>query len=197
MLPDNEGYQCRVLELHDYEALGALMESRDSFLAIAPESLKMHREISISTAYDLLKVGPSVGTIFGAYDAQGQLWGVAFTAISSAQPCYFLNKAYTRPGAQRSLLPNLFEFLILHYEKLGYQRFCTLYREQDIATYHRLWRTTTVLRNYVSYSDLRTEVNERPKYSDYWELMYGRILYPVPMVVRAFVRKSETMYFNE
>lgn len=183
------------LTLAQYADLEELMSSRSRFLAVAGDNAEAFRKIGLTTAYDLLSVGPDVGRVFGRYENE-KLVGAAFTVISSTHPCYYLNKAYTTSDADLTVLPSLFEFLISEYEKLGYKRFYTLYRKQDIPTYHRLWRTSKVLTNYVSYTDYESAPNERPKHSDFWELMYGRSLYPVEMVVRAFIRKDETMFFN-
>lgn len=187
----------KVLELKDYDDLVGLMLSRSSFLAVPEQAIHTHKMVSMANARDLLSVGQGVGRIFGLYDDQQILQGVVFTAISQAQPCYFVNKAYTRPDSPGQTLPMLFEFLIKTYEGLGYRRFYTMYREQDIEVYHKLWRTSTVLKDYISYSDLEVKPNTRPKHSDFWELMFGRMLFETTMVIRGFVNKNANMYFNE
>lgn len=188
----------RQLSPEDYSQLANLMESRNSFLGVpAGEATALHKTISLSTAKDLLDVGPSLGRIFGLYDEAGTMDAAVFTVVSQSHPCYYVNKAYTRPGVSLDVLPQLFKALICEYERLGYRRFYTLYRQDDIATYHKLWRTTTVLSNYITYSDLEIEPNIRPKHSDFWELLFGRSLYKSTMVVRGFVLKSESMFFNE
>lgn len=188
----------RLLSPADYPKLADLMESRSSFLGVpAGEATELHRMISLSTAKDLLDVGPSLGRIFGLYDEVGTMDAAVFTVISQSHPCYYVNKAYTRPGVGLDVLPQVFRALILEYENLGYRRFYTLYRQSDIATYHKLWRTLKVLSNYITYSDLEVEPNIRPKHSDFWELLFGRSLYKSTMVVRGFIRKSESMFFNE
>jgi hypothetical protein len=173
------------------------MESRSTFLGVpSGDATTLHRVISLATAKDLLAVGPSLGRVFGLY-TDGQLDAAVFTVVSTAHPCYYVNKAYTRPGSPLSVLSELFEHLIQVYEQLGYSRFYTLYRRDDIATYHKLWRTSKVLKNYITYSDLEIEPNIRPKHSDFWELLFGRSLYKATMVVRGFIRKSDSMFFNE
>ncbi len=188
---------CRELTLVDFDILKDLMLSRSRFLAVSEEGTAGHRQGSVASAFDMLYVGNSIGRIFGAFDSKGVLVGAAFTVVSSSHPCYYLNKAYTLANAEEQPLPQLFAYVISTYESLGYKRFYTLYRKQDIAIYHRLWRTSKVLANYVSYTDYESAPNERPKFKDYWELMYGRILYPVPMVVRGFVSKAANMFYNE
>jgi len=186
------------LTASDYPSLANLMESRSSFLGVpAGEATALHKTISLSTAKDLLDVGPSLGRIFGLYDETGTMDAAVFTVVSQSHPCYYVNKAYTRPGVGLDVLPQLFKDLIVEYERLGYRRFYTLYRQDDIATYHKLWRTTTVLSNYITYSDLEVAPNIRPKHSDFWELLFGRSLYKSTMVVRGFILKSESMFFNE
>ncbi len=188
----------RQLTPSDYAHLVDLMESRSTFLGVpAGEATTMHKVISLSTAKDLLDVGPGLGRIFGLYDEADTLDAAVFTVVSQSHPCYYVNKAYTRPGVSLDVLPQLFKHLICAYERLGYRRFYTLYREADIATYHKLWRTTSVLSEYITYSDLEIEPNIRPKHSDFWELLFGRSLYKSTMVVRGFIRKSESMFFNE
>jgi hypothetical protein len=182
----------------DYSRLALLMESRNTFLGVpAGDATNLHKVISLSTAKDLLAVGPSLGRIFGLYDEIGTLDAAVFTVVSQSHPCYYVNKAYTRPGVGLDVLPQLFKHVLVEYELLGYRRFYTLYRQDDIATYHKLWRTTKVLSNYITYSDLEIEPNIRPKHSDFWELLFGRSLYKSTMVVRGFIRKSESMFFNE
>ena len=183
------------LTLSNYADLEGLMTSRNRFLAVAGDNQDSFRKIGLTTAYDLLNVGPDVGRIFGAY-VDDALVGAAFTSVSSTHPCFYLNKAYTSPGAPADVLPVLLEHLIWVYSELGYKRFYTLYRKQDLETYHRLWRTASVLKDYVAYTDYESAPNERPKHSDFWELLYGRSLYPEEMMVRAFVKKDDTMYWH-
>ncbi len=187
----------RHLSIDDYPQLASLMESRDTFLGVPPgEATDLHRTISLATAKDLLQVGPSLGRVFGLFSGD-VLAAAVFTVISTSHPCYYVNKAYTRPGSSLSSLSEIFEYLIETYERLGYRRFYTLYRQSDIATYHKLWRTSKVLKNYITYSDIEVEPHIRPKHSDFWELLFGRSLYRSTMVVRGFIRKSSSMFFNE
>lgn len=180
----------------DLDPLIELIQSRSNFIGFDESQIHLHQKVSIQNAADLLNVGDAYGSVFGLW-SNNQLEGALFTALSFAQPCYFITKAYTRPGASLSTLSDLFDHTIRYYEKRGFQRFYTLYRKDDIGKYHRLWRTTKVLKNYISYTDLEVPPLTRVKHSDYWDLMFGRALFPVTMSVRGFVYKSDTMFMNE
>jgi len=182
----------RILDKDDFDAVADLIVSRQQFLGVAQEHLEMHRKFSAANAKDLLRAGPAIGNII-ASEEDGILTGALFTLVSLQQPCYYVNKAYTRPGAELSTLANLFDATIQHYEELGYNRFYTMYKKANVAAYHRLWKTTAILKNYIRYTELELDVHERPKFADYWELLCGRQLYMDPMVIRAFIRKTDDM----
>lgn len=186
----------RALTPVDFEPLQDLMLARESFLGVHEQSLDILKQTAVETARDLLFVGPQVGTVFGTFDDQDALVAAVFTSVSAAHPCYYVNKAYTSPGASLASLSEAFSSVIAHYESLGYSRFYTLYRERDIDLYQRLWRTARSLDGYMSYTDLSIPANTRPKQSEIWEMMMGRILYVTPMVVRGFIRVSETTFFH-
>lgn len=188
----------RLLTLEDMPAIQDLVHARDFTLGVDPSSHATVQAFSLGLLEDLLKNGLGVGAAFGLFDGD-QLNGLLVSCLSSAHPCYFVRKAHTRPGLglTHSVLSELFSACIEHHEQRGFERFYTLYRSSDIGIYHRLWRTSSVLKNYVAYTDLEMQPNIRPKYSDFWELLFGRTLYNVPMSVRGFVRKSPSMVFNE
>lgn len=189
--------QVKPLTPTELSSIETLIKTRSRTLAVSPEFQDMHTKMTLLNVQDLMSVGPEVGQVFGAFDDEGLMIGILIVVLSSSQPCYFVRKAYTVPKAPLKTLSKMFEFIIQFYEKLGYKRFYTMYNADDIGLYHRLWRTGSTLRNYITYTDLTVPANVRPKHSDVWELLFGRSLYPEPMVVRAFIRKDDTMFLNE
>lgn len=185
------------IKVTDLPLVEALVRSRQTTLAVSPEFQDMHTKMSLASVSDLLACGESVGRVFGAFNDTGDLLGIVTVALSRAQPCYFIRKAYTSPEAPLKTLSELFTAVIAHYEALGYGRFYTMYSNDNIGLYHRLWRTASTLTNYVTYTDLVIPANVRPKHSDVWELLFGRSLYPEDMAIRGFIRKNDTMFFNE
>jgi hypothetical protein len=178
----------------DFDGLSDLISARGSFLSVSPQSVLAHREVSLMAALNLLDT-PGQGRIFGLFEEKA-IHAAVFTLISPTHPCFYIQKAYTAPESRKDSLALLFEHLIARYEELGYGRFYTMYRKQDLEIYHRLWRTSKVLRNYVSYTDLEIEPNIRPKHSEYWELLFGRMLFKDTMFIRGFVDKRRDMFFN-
>lgn len=179
----------------DLDPLIEIIQSRSNFIGFDESQVRLHQKVSIQKAADLFNVGDAYGSVFGLW-SNNRLEGALFTALSFAQPCYFITKAYTRPGASLSTLSNLYDHTVRYYEQRGFQRFYILYRKDYIGKYRRLCRTE-VLRNYISYTDLEVPPLTRVKHSDYWELLFGRALFPVTMSVRGFVYKSDTMFMNE
>lgn len=178
----------RVLTLDDYEALAELSLSRSAFLGVDPERLEIQRKFATANMKDLLTVGQSYGTAFGLFNAENTLVAAIITLVSTNQPAYFLNKAFTAPGTTISALPELFNAMIVHYEGLGYKRFFTMYKSSLVDVYQRLWRCTDNLKGYISYTELDLDAQERPKHADIWELLSGRQLYVDPMSVRGFIK---------
>lgn len=185
----------KALTLEDLPSVEKLIKARSKTLAVGQEFQQTHTKMSLLNAQDLLACGATQGQLYGAFEGE-DLVGTLTIVISKTQPCYFVRKAYTAPGVSLSTLPDLFSAAITAYESMGYKRFYTMYNEKDIALYHRLWRTRSTLRNYLSYTDMVVPPNVRPKHSDLWELLFGRSLYPEPMAIRGFVRKDATLFLH-
>jgi hypothetical protein len=181
----------RILTEQDAELIIDLMGAREDFLGVPEVFRDTFKKFAAANVLDLLKTGGSMGRAFGLInDETGELDGAIITLISNAQPCWFLNKAYTRPGSKLDTLAQLFTYAIQFYEEMGYKRFYTMYKKDLLETYHRLWRTSTVLQAYISYTDMIIAPTERPKHSDFWEYLMGRQIYQEPMVVRGFIRRD-------
>ena len=185
----------KALTQSDLPSVEKLIRARSKTLAVSSEFQETHTKMSLLNAQDLLSCGATQGQLFGAFEGEA-LVGTLTIVVSKAQPCYFVRKAYTVPGVPLSTLPELFSAVIASYEGLGYKRFYTMYNEKDISLYHRLWRTNSTLRNYLSYTDMVVPPNVRPKHSDVWELLFGRSLYPEPMAIRGFIHKDHTMFLQ-
>lgn len=185
----------RTLGVDDFESVSDLIVARQQFLGVPSGHIELHREFSKENAKDILRAGPSIGNIFG-YFQDDELYGALFTLISSAQPCYYVSKAYTHPSAGIEVLPSLMSSAVAHFESIGYLRFYTMYKKENHATYTRLWRTSSIMKSYISYTDLELNMHERPKFSDYWELLCGRQLYMDPMLIRGFIKKTNDMRFR-
>lgn len=189
----------RILTSSDFDALAELTLSRENFLGVPEDKLEMQRAFAVANMRDLLATGNSLGAVFAYEDSAGIMQGAVITLVSTTHPCYFLNKAYTRPGASLSVLSSIFTETIKYYEELGYKRFYTMYKKELVETYHRLWKVSNCLKEYVSYTELELAPQERPKHSDFWELLSGRQLYMDAMVIRGFLKldESATIWRNE
>jgi hypothetical protein len=110
--------------------------------------------------------------------------------FSNQTPCFYINKAYTRPEAPLETLSVGLKCVIKHHEQLGYKRFYALYSKHHLETYKRLWRKNALLQDYDCYTEYESAPNERPKFQELWELLYGRMLYNEPMIVRGFIKRG-------
>lgn len=176
------------------QAATDLVMSRSNFLAIKdPEMLELQQRMTILNLQNVLdEKFTSLGTVFGAWSDDGTvLQALLVTILSTNQPCWYINKAYTRPGADLSALSLLWASAIKHHKDLGYKRFYCLYPEQKFDVYQRLWRTDSLLKDYLVYTEYRSAPLERLKFQEFWELLYGRILYNEPMLVRAFIHAPQ------
>jgi hypothetical protein len=185
----------RTLTVEDSEAILSVIKDRGTFQGVQSELLETHMKFSHMSLVDLVQ-NPSQGKVYGAFEGD-ELKGFIVTILSDQQPCYFVRRAQTVHTAKLETLSLLFAYLIQDYESRGLNRFYTLYKKDNIGVYHRLWRTTEVLKNYVTYTDMEIAPNTRPKHYEVWDSLCGRTLTPDTLVVRGFIRKSDTMFFNE
>ena len=168
------------------------MNSRKSFLQMDETFGSLQKHLATVNMRNVLDPYFSdLGTAFGVWSDDGQtLWGLVFTLLSNQQPCYYINKAYTRPDAPLNVLPTGLKKVIRHHEDLGYRRFYALYSKSQLETYKRLWRKHDLLVGYDCYTEYESAYNERPKFQEFWELLYGRMLYRDTMIVRAFIKRD-------
>jgi hypothetical protein len=169
-----------------------LMNQRASFLQVPPEMRPLQQHLASVNMRNVLDPHfASLGTAFGVWSddvAPGCLLAVIFTLFSNQQPCYYINKAYTAPGAPLDTLSVGLKRVMEFHEELGYRRFYALYSQSHLETYKRLWRKHALLQHYDCYTEYESAPNERPKFHEFWELLYGRMLYNEPMIVRAFIQ---------
>ena len=182
-----------VLSQLDADDVASVMESRTSFLSTSGEQFEMQRHFAKINMQNILDPHfSSMGMTFGVWSNDGDrtktLMGVIFTLFSSQQPCYFLNKAYTCPTAPVNTLAIGLKKVMEHHESLGYKRFYALYSKTKLEVYKKLWHKSTLLQGYDCYTDYESAPDERPKFQEFWELLYGRMLYKETMIVRAFVK---------
>lgn len=190
------GSRVTILSQEHANQIVEVVNGRGAFSGITdPKALESIREQQFKNTHNLLDAtvqNSGLGRIFGLFDEveKDRLDAVMYTAISDAQVCYYLTRAHTHPRIANGPrgLSRLISYTVRYYESLGYYRFYTMYRERHIAAYQKLWRTSESLEGYVSYSELKMRANERPRQTEIWERVYGRILFPEPTVVRAFVR---------
>jgi hypothetical protein len=166
-----------------------VMNSRQEFLSVHGTQYDLQRKMSAINANTLLDSSfYGLGNLFGVWDDEAtEMQGMVMTLFSAAQPCYFINKAYTIPGASSAVLPTAFKKIIEYHEELGYRRFYCMYPKSKYDVYQRLWRTSSILTNYSVYTEYESMPLERPKFQEIWELLFGRILYNETMLVRSFV----------
>lgn len=176
----------RTLNIDDYEQVLTVLLAKAT-LGVSPSESTFFNTVTSQGLEDLLRQPTHVGSVFGCF-SDDKLIGFLTTCLSSAQPCYFLRKAHTVVGAPLATLPTLFDAALTQHEVWGYKRFYTLYRSKDVDVYRKLWRVSSVLPSYLTYSDLEVLPDTRPKHSDFWELLFGRTLYSEPMTVRGFLK---------
>jgi hypothetical protein len=189
--------EIRILKVKDADAVDALVNSRDNMMGNAnPIMMERLRTQSSMNTRNLLyhsDLGHSMCLLFGAFDA-GQLVGVLYTVCSSEQPCYYLTRAHTLKGVANgaAILGSLLGGALDVYEKAGFRRFYTMYPSDLLRAYQPLWRSPRVLQDYLTYTDLEVGPFERPKFNEYWEILFSRVLFPNPILVRGFVKKTNT-----
>lgn len=176
--------------MHVHEA-EKVMFSRQKFLNITdPEALEMQRYMAHINLRSILDPQfSSIGTAFGVWHEEStEMQALVITLFSTQQPCYYINKAYTLPDANLNVLPVALKSIMEYHEELGYKRFYALYSQTNLELYKRLWRKSALLQNYDCYTEYESAPNERPKFQEFWELLYGRMLYNEHMIVRAFIQ---------
>lgn len=174
----------------------SLMNSRKQFLAVDDRMHDLQKHLAAVNMRNVLDPHfASLGTAFGVWhEDSNEMQGLLFTLFSNQQPCYYINKAYTRPGAPVDTLPVGLKRVIEHHEVLGYRRFYALYSQDNLELYKRLWRKSALLQNYDCYTEYESAPNERPKFQEFWELLYGRMLYNETMIVRAFIQHEHSRH---
>ena len=169
-----------------------VMQSRKNFLAITDaEALETQRYMAQRNLENLMDPHfAAMGTLFGVWSDAGQMQALLITLFSNQQPCFYINKAYTVPGATLDVLPVGLKLVMQHHEALGYRRFYALYSKSNLETYKRLWRKSALLKDYDCYTEYESAPLERPKFQEFWEMLFGRMLYNEPMIVRAFIQQE-------
>jgi hypothetical protein len=192
---NNEKYEYHTLTPDDLQDLADLIQSRTSFVGIPKteeQRVKAIQQATIAEAGDLLRQHPSVAMVLGA-TCEGRLAGALITFSSPNQPCWFLRTAYVAPSQLGDVVSSLLDFATSTYESLGFKRFYAMYTEKSFERYTRLNHRTSVMNRYVGNTDLVVEPNTRPKFLDYWEYLYGRMLLPERTLVRGFNLVDDTM----
>jgi hypothetical protein len=186
---------CRTLTVHDYNEVEALISGRSTFVGVPKDAIPRVQAIQQATRLELknlLQQPASVCMVFGAW-IESKLVGAIVTFQSPSQACWFLRTAYVAPQSQHDVIATLLDHATLTYEGLGFKRFLAMYTEQSHARYTRLNHRTSVMDRYVGNTELVVESNVRPKFLDYWEYLYGRMLFPERTVVRSFNLVDDTM----
>ncbi len=172
-----------------------LCSSRENYSSIVDaETLAFTKnQIRLNTSNILNDVVVENGTytVFGAFE-ENNLIAAVFTVCSSQQVSYYLTRAHTKFGILNSqeALSKLFAYIVGTYEEAGYKRFSTLYNARNVDSVSRLWKFNKVLPDYFSYTELELDANKKPKQTEIWEILYGRMLIPEPTVVRTFVKNN-------
>jgi hypothetical protein len=186
---------CAVLNIHHSAEVRTLVLSRTTFVGIPREEGSWVSGVQQATLLELdnlLSQPASVAMVFGAYQGD-RLVGSIITFQSPNQACWLLRTAYVAPSSRHDVIAALLDYATITYEGLGFKRFLAMYTEDSYLRYTRLNHRTSVMDRYVGTTEFLIEPNKRPKFLDYWEYLYGRMLFPVRTVIRSFNLVDDSM----
>lgn len=190
--------KCDVLNPFNYVELEALISSRRTFVGVPKDAIPWVQGIQQATRLelrDLLAQPSSVCRVFGAY-LDSELVGAIVTFQSPSQACWLLRTAYVAPNSQHDIIATLLDYATAEYEYGGFKRFLAMYTAESYERYTRLNHKTTVMNRYVGTTEFVLKPNTRPKFLDYWEYLYGRMLFPETTIVRSFTLVDDSTATN-
>lgn len=189
-------YEIQVLGPDSKPAIDALIRSRSTFVGVPKgEDAWVHRiqTATLGEISDLLDQPVGVVKVFGAW-RDAELQGILVTFTSPNQAAWLLRTAYVTPTAGSDVVGCLVDRAATTYESLGFKRFLTVYTTKSYMRYTRLNRSSPIMRRYVGATEYTLPANTRPRFLDYWEYLYGRMLFPEETVVRAFTLVDKSVH---
>lgn len=188
---------CRRLEAKDYAATDQLIRTRTTFVGIPRDQVDWVQRIQEQTSVELLNLleqAADVCSVFGAFEDETEIkmLGALVTFQSPHQACWMIRTAYVAPGAPFNTISLLLGNACQCYEVNGIARFLAMYTEESWMKYSRLNKQSPIMHRYIGQTEFTLKANTRPRFLDYWEYLYGRILMPCPTVVRSFTLVDES-----
>lgn len=186
--------EARILQLDDLESVGELLRGQKDFFGIPIKEMPVNpaSDLELVKFRNLYLQGNEFYRSFGVFD-KGELVGMLNADYDRFQPIWILRRLALQEeskGTNKDALQALMTYALTYSEKFGYYAHYNLIPAKYAKAHKRLWDTNELRKDgrYVVTLMETVKAGERPRFRYFWDMLYGRSVFPIDTVVRLSTR---------
>lgn len=186
--------EVRILQPDDLQDIGALLQGQENFFGMPIKEMPVSpaSELELVKFRNLYLQGNEFYRSFGAFDG-GELVGMLNADYDRFQPIWILRRLALQEeakGNSKEALQALMTFALKYAEKFGYYAHYNLIPAKYAKAHKRLWDANDLRKDgrYVVTLMETVKAGGRPRFRYFWDMLYGRSVFPIDTVVRLSTR---------